>query len=222
MDTSLDSQPAAPASRPALEFAADPVMADQIRGFCRYLLAGSPLAEVFPGLTAEDLCQDVLVSLADHSCAGAGQFWKLFEISARRLKIDLLRKSQTRQKHLDLLVGHQMEEELETPPDSHHAFAAQREAAEKSGNERVEEIALLLERMPIEERMRPVLEAIVHEARTGERISDKEISLRTGLKQNSICRMRARLRSQAAAYLALPLLTPLRPKSWGEAHAAKD
>jgi len=189
--------------RRAIDIAADPVMFAQIRGFCRYLLSRNSLAAIFPGLTEDDLCQDVLLAISENTCASSGQFWKLFEITARRKTIDLLRMSQTRQKHMDLYAGHEEQGETESPPDSHHAFASQSLLDENVQEERVEEAARLLEAMPVKPNMRPVLEAIVHEARTGERISDKELSGRTGTKQNTICRMRERLRAQAALHLGL-------------------
>ena len=186
-----------------MDFAEDPVMFAQIRGFCRYLLACNSVASIFPGFTEDDLSQDVLVAIAQNSCAGAGQFWKLFEVSARRKMIDLLRKSQTRKKHMDLQAGHELAADSEISMDSHHVFAAQAMADTVAQEERVEEAARMMESMPVESCMRPVLEAIVHETRTGERISDKELSVRTGTKQNAICRMREKLRVKVAAHLGL-------------------
>ena len=175
----------------------------QIRGFCRYLLACNSIASIFPGFTEDDLSHDVLVAISQNSCAGAGQFWKLFEVSARRKVIDLLRKSQTRKKHIDMQAGHELAADSEVPADSHHGFAAQAMADAAVQEERVEEAARMMESMPVESCMQPVLEAIVHEARTGERISDKELAGKTGSKQNTICRMRERLRVKVAARLGL-------------------
>jgi len=193
--------PTTPNLRPAFEFAADAAMFDQMRGHCRNLLAGSGLDEAFPGFTADDLCHDVVKSLANCSCEGAGRFWRLFQIAAQRQKINMFRKSKTRKKHMDLHAGHHMPEDTETSADSHHSCAAQIAASAKSEDERVEAIAAEVEKMPMKVEMRPVLDAVVHEMRTGERITDKELSLQTGMKQNTICRMRERVRERAISFI---------------------
>ena len=184
-------------------FAADPVMANQALSFCRYLLAGNQIAAMFPGMTAEDLRNDVLAKIGKRMCAGPGRFWCLFETAARFRRVDLFRRLQTRQKYLDLAAGHAEPENDSTPVDAYQTWASQVYADHRASEERVEEAARMMETMEVSDGMRPVLAAIVHEARTGVRISDKVLSSEIGIKQNTICRMRERLRVQAATHIGL-------------------